>query len=52
MKQIKNLCIITIFVLVATACGNKIKTETSAQEGLKIRDEYPFLNDPNCDFFL
>lgn len=25
-----------------------LKTETSAQEGLKIRDEYPFLNDPNC----
>lgn len=23
-----------------------LKTETSAQEGLKIRDEYPFLNDP------
>ncbi len=32
MKQIKNLCIVTIFVLVATACGNKIKTETSAPE--------------------
>lgn len=23
-------------------------TNTDAQEGLKIRDEYPFLNDPNC----
>ena len=32
MKQIKNLCIVTIFVLLAIACGNKIKTETSVPE--------------------
>lgn len=32
MKQIKNLCIVTLLVLLATACGNKIKTETSVPE--------------------
>jgi cobalt-zinc-cadmium efflux system membrane fusion protein len=32
MKQIKNLCIVTLFVLLATACGNKIKTESSTPE--------------------
>lgn len=32
MKQIKNLCIVTLLFLLATACGNKTKTENSTPE--------------------
>lgn len=32
----------------ANAFAESLQAEPAAQEGLKIRDEYPFLNDPNC----